>query len=211
MFKLLRGGLTLGLLLTVVVAASRAQEEKGEMVENPKYKLWANFKPGASVKVNEVTKFHGEDKETVPGGVDRKSITYRLISKDDKRVIVGTVVTEDTLLGTVESAPTRTTYPAKITKAALDAVLEEFNAKPSDDETVKAAGKDFKCKVLKGNITKGKATIDFKLCYTDEVPGGIVQRTRTTKLGDKPVAETTITMVSFSLDPPPKKDKAKDK
>ena len=71
MVKLLRVSLFLGALLALTAAASRAEDDKGEMVENPMYKFWAGFKPGATTTVHEVTKFLGEDKDSVPGGIDR--------------------------------------------------------------------------------------------------------------------------------------------
>ena len=40
--------------------------------------------------------------------------------------------------------------------------------------------------------------MEFKICYSDTVPGGIVRQTRTTRDGDKIVAETTTNLVSFA-------------
>ena len=90
-----------------------------EMVANPRYKFWAHFKPGANSTYTETTKFSGPEKAAVPGGVDKKTITYRLLSVSDDKVVVLTTVVEEDFLSTVESAPTRITYPAKVKKANL--------------------------------------------------------------------------------------------
>jgi hypothetical protein len=190
--------LALGMLTCVPAMAAEA-DDKDEMVTNPKYKFWANFKPGATAVHVERNVLKGEDKDAFPDGVDEKVITYKLLSVTKSRVIVQVVVVEREYLGTVESAPTKATYPARIKKAHLAAVLAEFGAKLSDkEETVKVGKADIKCKVLKGSQKKGDEVTDFKLCFSEEVPGGIVKRTRTAKQGDKTIAETTITVRSFA-------------
>src|SRR5262249_37666404 len=157
-----------------------------EMVENPKYKMWAKFKPGATAVHTEKNVLKGEDKADFPGGVDEKTIYYTLLSSSKDRVIVRCVVIENEHLGTVEAAPTKITYPAKIKKSNLEAVLEEFGAKIKDEkETVKAAGKDLECKVVEGKVKKGEDAFEYKFCFSDDVPGGLVKRTRTAKRGDK--------------------------
>ena len=117
------------------------------------------------------------------------------------KVVVETVVTEQDFLGTVETAPTKTTYPAQIKKSRLEAVLAEFSAKEGPEETVKAAGRDLKCKVLAGKYTKDGAEVTYRLCYADNVPGGIVQRSRVTRQEGKPFADTTVTLQSFQAGP----------
>ena len=111
---------------------------------------------------------------------------------------------EEDFLSTVESAPTRITYPAKVKKAHLQAFLQEWNAKEGKDETIKVDGKEIKCKVRAGSQKSEDETVEAKLCFSSTVPGGIVTHTRTTKDGDKLVAETTITLVSFAETSPDK-------
>lgn len=191
---------TFGLLALVVLATSAtwADEAKDEMVDNPKYKFWAGFKVGATSVLVEKNVLHGEEKGDFPGGVDEKTITYQLLSVSADKVVIRATVVENEHLGTVESAPTKITYSAKIKKAHLAAVLAEFGAKAKDEpEMVKAAGKEIKCKVLEGSSKKGDESFEYKLCYSEEVPGGVVKRTRTAKRGDKLVAETTISVKSF--------------
>jgi hypothetical protein len=196
MLQKLRGLFVLGVMLSGVFAVGRA-EKGGEMVDNPKYKLWANFKPGATSTYNQATKFSGPEKASVPGGVERKTITYSLHSVTNDKVVVVTTVVEEDFLQTVESAPTRITYPAKVKKADLVAFLAEWNAKDAPEETIKVGSKEVKCKVKAGTQKEEGATVDAKICYSPTVPGGVVLHTRATKEGDKVVAETTTTLLSF--------------
>jgi hypothetical protein len=209
MNKFVRGLLALG-LLTVLAVAAAGEDDKGGMVDNPKYKFWANFKPGTTSTYHEVTTFTGAEKENLPGGKDEKTIVYRLANVNKDRVVVVTTVIEEEYLGTVESAPTKLTYPAKVKKANLEAALEEFGAKKTEDETVKVGKEEIKCKVLAGTTKRDGGTLEYKLHYSDTVPGGVVKRTRVTKSGDKVVAETIVTLRSFAM-PKVKDKKDKDK
>jgi hypothetical protein len=194
----IRGLLTLGLLVVVLPPVARAADD--EMVENPKYKMWAKFKPGATAVHVERNVLKGEEKADYPGGVDEKTITYTLLSGSDERVVVRCVVVENDHLGTIEHPPTKITYPAKIKKSNLATVLEEFGAKIKDEkETVKAAGKNLKCMVVEGKVKKGDDAFEYKFCFSDDVPGGLVKRSRTARRGDKVTAETTITLKSFGV------------
>ena len=198
MSKTVRGLFVSSLLLSLIVVASRAAEDSEGMAENPKYKFWANFKPGATSTYTQATKFHGAEKAYVPGGVEHKTITYRLLNANKEKAVVLTTVVEEDFLSTVESAPTRITFPAKVKKANLKAFMQEWSAKVGEDETIKVGGKDIECKVRSGSQKVEGGTITFKICYSDTVPGGIVKHTRVTKDGDKVVAETTTTLVSFA-------------
>src|SRR5262249_40510905 len=139
-----------------------------------------------------------------------KTIHYKLLSVSKDKVVVQTTVVEEEYLGTVEHAPTRLTFPARVKKANLDAVFEEFGVKDEPkEETVKVGNDEIKCKVLSGSKKKDDATITYKLYYSDSVPGGIVKRTRVTKSGDKFGADTTVMLKSFA-GPKKKKEKGKD-
>jgi hypothetical protein len=209
MLRTVRGLLAFGVLLASLhVLSARAADDKDEMVANPKYTMWAGHKAGATAVHVEKTAHSGEEKESFPGGVDEKVITYTLLSVSADKVVVRAVVVEKEFLGTIEAAPTKMTYPAKVNKAYLAAALHEFGVKAADaEEAVKVGGKEIKCKVLSGTHKEGETTIDFKLCYSDTVPGGIVARKRTAKLGGKLVAETTVTLRSYKEAPPPKAPK----
>ena len=129
--------LVCGAFLTWGIAGGLAQDNGNGMTTNPKYKFWASFKPGANSTYTQATKFHGAEKSLVPGGIDHKTITYRLLNTSPDKVVVLTTVVEEDFLSTVESAPTRITFPAMVKKANLDAVLQEWSAKEGEDEIIK--------------------------------------------------------------------------
>lgn len=187
------------LMLVAVVAVGRSVCHAGDdMVDNPKYKFWSSFKPGATSTYTQTTRYHGPEKSSFPGGVETKTIVYRLANVTKDAVVVVTTVVEEDFLGTVESAPTKMTFPAKVKKANLAAFLNEWNAKEAADEMIKVGDKQVACKVRSGSHKVEGGTVDAKICFADSVPGGIVSHTRTTKEGAALVAETTTTLVSFA-------------
>lgn len=212
MITTVRGLLVLAGMLVLSAGAARADEADGK-AENPKYQFWANHKPGATSTYLEKTILHGPEKAAVPGGVEQKTITYRLLNVNKDRAVVLTTVVEEDFLQTVESAPTRITFPAKVAKAHLQAFLQEWSAKEGDEETITIGGKEIKCKVRSGSHKLEEGTAEFKVYYSATVPGGFVKRTRTTRDGDKVVAETTITLLSFAEGKPakPKAIESKDR
>jgi hypothetical protein len=200
---MMRGLLVLGLL--AVGATALAQDE---MVENPKYKYWANFKNGASATFHEVTKLPG-DKDNGPT-TDEKKVTYKLQSVNKNAVVVTTVVVEEEDLGTIESAPTKMTFPAKVSKKRLEDVFAEHGAKAGENKKIMVGKEEIECKSFVGKFEKGGATVEATLYFSDKVPGGIVLRTRKATIKDKVVADTTITLQSYTI-PQPKKEKDKEK
>jgi hypothetical protein len=192
----------MGLLLSAgFVASNAAPAADDEMVENPKYKFWANFKPGATATYTEVTKLGGPEKGGAPGGVEHKTITYRLQSVSKDKVVVLTTVVEEDFLSTIESAPTRITFPAKVKKANLVAFLNEWHAMDGKDEMIKIGDKEIKCHVKAGTQKIEGGSVEAKFCFSDAVPGGVVKHTRITRGGETVVAETVTTLVSFSETP----------
>jgi hypothetical protein len=192
MLRTLRVLLVLGTLV-VSVPLPAADDDKDKLVDNPIYAAWAKHKPGATAKVVEKTTYlGGDDKDPVP---DHKVITYKLLSVSDDKVVVQAVVVEQELLGTVESAPTRHHYPAKLKKSYVDVALPDLNAKKGE-ETIKWKGKPIKCHTLSGSYKKDGSTVEFKACFNDDIPGGIVRRTRTVKQNGTTIT-TTVTLQSY--------------
>jgi len=104
MLRTMRALLASGILVVSLPLPATAGD-KEEMVDNPMYTAWANFKPGATATVSEHTTYSG-DTNPVP---DKKVITYKLLSVSPDEVVVQAVVVEQELLGTVENAPTKHT------------------------------------------------------------------------------------------------------
>jgi hypothetical protein len=174
----------------------KADEEKDEMVVNPFYAHWANFAPGAKAVHTERTVLGGESKSEAPDGVDEKQITYTLLEVTPDKAVVRAVVLEREFLSSIESAPTKIIYHAKVKKSHLDAVLHDIGAKRGT-ETIKVLGKPLKCNTIAGIRKRKDEEIKHKIWYSTKVPGGVVKRTRATSQDGKLVAETTITLKSY--------------
>jgi hypothetical protein len=197
MLHAVRWPLVLGAVLLVGPTAVRAADDD-EMVANPMYKFWAGFKPGSTVTSLEKTILSGPDKNTVPDGIDEKTVTYKLLSVKPDAVVVQTEVSERNFLGTTDSAPTKKTFPPKIKRAHLRAAMHDVDAKPGED-TLELLGKKLECKTLSGTEKKEGEEIDHKVWISDQVPGGIVKHTRVTKQDGKLIADTTIVVKSYKV------------
>jgi hypothetical protein len=190
MVRLLRQTLPLFVLF---VAAPLVNAED---VANPYYKFWSKSKQGATVVFKETTKLSGAAAASAPDATDVKTVTYKLLEVTADKVVVEARVTQQENFGFVESAPTKHIYPAKMSKAILEDLLEETGAKGTE-ATLKVGDKDMKVMLLSGTTKKGDESVDFKIWISDEVPGGIVKRHRATKVKGELVADTTVELVSF--------------
>jgi hypothetical protein len=84
-----------------------------------------------------------------------------------------------------------------MSKAVLQDLLEETGAK-GEAGTLKVGDKELKVMVLAGNLKKkGGEEVEFKIWLSDEVPGAVAKRVRTTKLNGEVVAETTVELESY--------------
>ena len=183
--------------LAVSLAAAFGGDE--ETTDNPYYKHWAGFKEGTTVVHAEKTTFGDDATDELPGGVDEKTVKYKLVSVSPKRVVVEVVVTEKEFLSTTESAPTRITYPAKVSKAHLEAVLLAAGAKRGQETLKVGKEKEIKCNTIEGGRKKKGEEVRQKFWLSTAVPGGIVKRTRATMQGGKVVAETTTLLMSYKV------------
>jgi hypothetical protein len=191
MLRTIRALLAIGILFVLLPVLATAADEKDEMVDNPMYTGWASFKPGATATLLEKTTYAG-DTNPVP---DQKLVTYKLVSVSPEKVVVQAVVVEQELLGTVESAPTKHHYPAKLKKSYLAVAAPDLDAKQGED-TIKWKGKEIQCKTLYGSYKKDGETVEYKAWINPTIPGGVVKRTRTTKQKDDTIT-TTITLQSY--------------
>jgi len=192
MLRTIRALLASGILIVSLPLPATAGDKDDETVDNPMYTAWAKFKPGATATLSENTTYSG-DTNPVP---DKKVVTYRLLSVSPDKVVVSAVVVEQEALGTVESAPTKHTYPAKLKKSYLAAAAPELQAKKGE-ETITWKGKELPCKTLTGSYKKEGEAVEFKFWVNDTVPGGFVKRTRTLKQKDDTIT-TTATLQSYS-------------
>ena len=77
----------------------------------------------------------------------------------------------------------------------LAVAAPDLNARKGE-ETISWKGKEIACKTLFGSFKKEGEAVEFKAWINDDVPGGVVKRTRTTKQKDDTIT-TTITLVSY--------------
>jgi hypothetical protein len=183
------------LLLCSFVAVQAADDE---MVTNPFYKYWANCKKGSTTTIVEKTAFPGPEKNALPDGIDEKVITSTLLEVTPEHVVVQVVVTEREFLSTVESAPTKKTYPAKVKKAHLLGGLHGVEPKVGE-ESMDVLGKKLTCTTFSGTEKKEGTEVDHKIWASDKVPGGIVKHTRVLKQDGKVVADTTMAVKSYKM------------
>jgi hypothetical protein len=181
----------------VVVSACTvaARSDDKELAENPYYKYWSKSKVGSSVELKETTRSPAVNKGK-EAEEDVKLISHKLIELTAEKALVETVVTEGEIFGFVQSAPTKHIYPAKMNKDLLEDLLKETGAKGTES-TVKVGDKELKAKLITGTSKKGDEEVECKIWLTDEVPGGITKRMRTTKIKGEVVAETTTEVVSY--------------
>jgi hypothetical protein len=184
--------------LSVSLTAGFGGDDKN--ADNPHYKHWAGFKVGTTAVLTETTKFGDDATDELPGGVDQKTVRYKLLSMTPNQAVVEAVAFEREFLNTTESAPTKILYPAKVSKAHIDAVLLAAGAK-SGEETLKVKlgkeEKDVKCHTITGTRKKGNEEVKQTIWLSTDVPGGIVKRTRAITRDGRLVAETTTQLKAF--------------
>jgi hypothetical protein len=179
--------------LTCLALATARGADTDDLVTNPRYKGWANFKPGATVTHKEKTRFPAGSPagKYYPAGVDERDVTYKLVSVTPDKVVIETVVLDYELLSRVEAAPTRIIYPAKVKRAYVEEAHEQLKVKEGKED-VEVLGKTYKCEWYETTrMTADGEVATRKRWIAAEVPGGIVKEVTVTKKGDQVVAETT--------------------
>ena len=185
--------------LTCLSLATARGADTDDLVTNPRYKGWAEFKPGATLTHKEKTRFPAGSPQGkyYPEGVDERDVTYKLVSVSPDKAVVETVVLDYGLLSQVEAAPTRIIYPAKVKRANVEGARERLKVKEGKED-VEALGKTYKCEWYETTrMTPDGETMTRKRWIASEVPGGIVKEVTVTKKGDQVIAETTTTVLQM--------------
>jgi hypothetical protein len=186
--------------LTCLALATARAADADDLVTNPRYKGWADFKPGATVTQKEKTRFPAGSPEGkyYPQGVDERDITYKLVSVSPEKAVVETVVLDYELLSRVEAAPTRIIYPAKVKRAYAEEAHEQLKVKEGKED-VEVQGKTYKnCEWYETTRMTGDGeVVTRKRWIAAQVPGGIVKEVTVTKKGDQVVAETTTSVLEM--------------
>jgi hypothetical protein len=185
--------------LTCLAVAAAWGADADDLVPNPRYKGWADFKPGATVIQKEQTRFPAGSPQGkyYPRGIDERDISYKLVSLSPDRAVIETVVLDYELLSQVQAAPTRIIYPAKVKRVYVEEAREHLKVKEGNED-VEVLGKTFKCEWYETTrMTADGEVVTRKRWIAPEVPGGIVKEVTVTKKGDQVVAETTTTAVKM--------------
>ena len=185
--------------LTCLALATARGADADDLVTNPRYKGWADFKPGATVTHKENTRFPAGSPQGkyYPEGVDERDVTYKLVSVSPDKVVVETVVLDYELLSQIEAAPTKITYPAKVKRANVEGAREQLKVKEGKED-VEALGKTYKCEWYETTRTTADGEVVTRRRWiAAEVPGGIVKELTVTKKGDQVIAETTTTTLQM--------------
>jgi hypothetical protein len=169
-----------------------AQPKAGEMVNNPPYEQWAQFKPGASVTVKEIdTQADGTVAEIV--------ITSKLLSKSKKQVKVETVVTL-TGAGKASSVAERTStveeFPAKVPYEQSQSPTTAGYAVTEGKESLQVKGKPVEAEWVESTLTNGDEITVEKVWTANDVPGGLVKQTMTRTHGTQ-VVKTSTELVDY--------------
>ena len=185
--------------LTCLALTTARAGDADDLVTNPRYKGWAEFKPGATLTHKEKTRFPAGSPQGkyYPEGVDERDVTYKLVSVSPDKVVVETVVLDYELLSQIEAAPTRIIYPAKVKRTNVEGARERLKVKEGKED-VEALGKTYKCEWYETTRTTADGeVVTRKRWIAAEVPGGIVKEVTVTKKGDQVIAETTTTVLKM--------------
>jgi hypothetical protein len=136
-----------------------------ELIDNPQYKAWANYKIGTRLFLRQAI--------TEQGKQTRSEITQELIEITPEKVVIEIGKVAD--LGKHEGKP-RKEIPAKIEKGREN-LPHDFTgtSTAAGQESPAIAGRRRNCTIYEfaGENERGKFT--GKLWATDEIPGGIAK------------------------------------
>lgn len=193
-----------GLLSSPVALAqgSTAPPKAGDMVENPPYAHWVQFKAGASATV--------KDRVTMgDGSIIESTITSKLVTKSKEGVKVETIVTSG--VGGVgvkglERSTTSTWFPAMVKYDVTQNSPSAGYTVTEGKEIVDVKGKKVETEWVEATSTNGDESSVEKVWTAKEIPGGVVKRTMTKKKGTGSVStETSVLAYQGKMEQEPKK------
>ncbi len=169
--------LALGVFCLVFVSTARADDD--EMIDNPTYKHWAQFKPGTYV----VTKTNSRI-----NNVDTTTITTTTLEEVTPEKVILKIETIVDLAGNEQGMPThKLNVPAKMKKDDLTP-FDKAAAKPDakkGKEALEIGGKKVETEWIEAVVEVNKVKSKTRKWTSDEVPGRIVKM-ETERLTDPP-------------------------
>jgi hypothetical protein len=181
-----------GALIAGLACAAGAQSAKpgpDELVNNPPFVSWAQFKPGTTVMQKEVV--------SMPDGRKLEQlITYRLVQRNKERVVVEATV-KDKMAGATESSRTVSTYPAKVKMKEVSTETGPDSSVTEGKEEMTVKGKKLTVEWIEAVIKSGDEVWTEKMWTAREIPGGIVKQTVVHKRGDQLITESVLEMIDW--------------
>jgi len=181
------GTLIVGLACSV--GAQSARPGPDEMVDNPPFANWAQFKPGTIVMQKEVV--------SMPDGRKLEQlITYKLVQKNKERVVVESTV-KDKMAGATESTRTLNTYPAKVKMRDVSGETGPDVSVTEGKEEMTVKGNKLAVEWVEAVTRSGDDMWTEKMWTAREIPGGIVKQTVVHKRGAELLTESVLEMIDF--------------
>ncbi len=165
-------------------------DTKGEKVENPEYKHWSQFKPGAYSKIKMTSEFGGTKTESM------MTTKLKTVTPDKCEIEITTV----TMINGKEHAmpPQTRDIHAKIAKADADSYNNPEGKVKDGKEEITVAGKAWKTQWFEVVTKVGETTANSKTWICEDVPGRVVKLTTESK---GQVAMTTAgELIEFKAD-----------
>lgn len=182
------------MLLLLGFTVTSVAEEK--TIENPVYATWAKQKAGTTLTVKNITEANQSKTESL--------MTYKLLEVKPDKVLLE-VTSKTKVMGMeFDSPPTRMEIE-KSTKVTIDPKVKEAQEKAKKDyttttgeETLKIAGKEYKCKWSKVKGTTMGVEYESQTWTSGEVPNVTVKMI-SKSTGKDINSVTTIEVTEFKV------------
>jgi len=175
--------------LACSVGAQSARPGPDEMVDNPPFANWAQFKPGTTVMQKEVVSMSD-------GRKLEQLITYKLVQKSKDRVVIESTINEKTA-GSTESIRALNTYPARVKMRDVSTETGPDVSVTEGKEEMTVKGRKLAVEWVEAVTRNGDDVWTEKMWTAREIPGGIVKQTVVHKRGDKLLTESVLEMIDF--------------
>ena len=160
-----------------------------ELVDNPVYKNWSKFKPGAYVKMKSVTKVSGQE-TTV-------DMTQKLIEVTPEKVVIEVTTAFKSSEYEMPANTSSIDQMAKVDKSMLPENNPDIKVIEKADDKVEVAGKSLSAKRTKSEININNMATVTEVWECDEIPGGTAKMNASTKAADmETFSETVVTEYS---------------
>ncbi|MFB3893480.1 MAG: hypothetical protein ACE15C_15815 [Phycisphaerae bacterium] len=171
-------------LMVVILAMAAAPALAADMIDNPAYKNWAQFKVGASAKtVQEMA---------MAGQTTRTEMTSTLKELTPEKAVIEMKTVAEVAGQKIENTQ-KIEHAAKIEKAAEPTTKPQMK---EGTEEIEVAGKKIKCKWVETTAEQAGTKTTSKVWTSDEIPGLMAKMETKT---EGPVSMTTTTkLVEFS-------------